>query len=408
MHILSIILLLISIGLLAALMIIWTRKNTRINALEIEKAGLQKELEALKEKSEWLRKSEQELENTFEALASKILRSNSEQYINRAKEQIDKLFKQIKGDWGTHKEELKGLVDPLGKNLEKMEKQVNELEQKREGAYEGLIEQITQLGQTQRRLESAATGLTQALKSSSARGRWGEVQLRRLVEMVGMVKHVDFEEQIKAGEGRPDMIIHLPQKGIIPVDSKAPMGSYLDGMEAEDEALRQQKFKEHAKSMRAHMKSLAQKAYWEQFQKNVPEFVVMVVPYEGGLAAAFRADAKLLDDAINNKVIIVSPVTLLALLKVVAYGWLQIQLAESARDIAEQGKQLYERLLTFAKHIQNMGKHLNQTTGDYNKMVGSLQRRVLPAAEKLKEMGAGTKEVPEISEIDSHIRELDK
>lgn len=383
-------------------------KLSEFENIRVENAELKKDIESYTEKLEWLKKAEEKLREAFESLSAKALRTNAEQYMDRANEQLDKLFKQVKGDWGTQKEELKGLVNPLEKGLEKMEKQVQAIETKREGAYSGLIEQITNLSKTQEKLESAATGLTQALKGSSTRGRWGEVQLRRIVEMAGMISHVDFEEQVTAQEGRPDMIIHLPKEGIVPVDSKAPMRAYELAMETEDDDIKKQKFVEHAKAMRSHMKSLAQKSYWDKFKENTPEFVVMVVPYEGGLPVAFQSDPLLLEDAIDNKVLIVSPVTLFALLKAVSFGWLQVQLAASAREIADQGKVLYDRLVTFGSHVQNLGRHISQTTGDYNKMVGSLQSRVLPAAEKLKEMGAGSKDLPEISQIESSVKLIEE
>jgi DNA recombination protein RmuC len=201
------------------------------------------------------------------------------------------------------------------------------------------------------------------------------------------------------------MLIHLPNKGIIPVDSKAPMNAYLESQELQDEDARKRKLDEHARSMRNHMKVLSQKAYWSQFQRS-PEFVVMVVPYDSGLTAAFERDGKLLEDALENKVLIVSPVSLLALLKVIAYGWLQLQLAENAQKIAEQGKELYSRFVTFSGHLGDMGRKLNQTVQSYNKSVGSLESRILPSIQRLKEMGTGTGDPPETAPIDSQAREV--
>jgi DNA recombination protein RmuC len=300
---------------------------------------------------------------------------------------------------------MKGLVDPLGKNLEELEKQIQQMEQKREGAYQSLIQQVVALGTSYQELQKTTLNLTQALKSTTIRGRWGEVQLRRIAEMAGMISYVDFNEQVTVEEGRPDMLIHLPNKGIIPVDSKAPMNAYLESQELQDEDARKRKLDEHARSMRNHMKVLSQKAYWSQFQRS-PEFVVMVVPYDSGLTAAFERDGKLLEDALENKVLIVSPVSLLALLKVIAYGWLQLQLAENAQKIAEQGKELYSRFVTFGGHLGDMGRKLNQTVQSYNKSVGSLESRILPSIQRLKEMGTGTGDLPETAPIDSQAREI--
>jgi len=220
-----------------------------------------------------------------------------------------------------------------------------------------------------------------------------------------MISYVDFSEQVTSEEGRPDMVIHLPSQGLIPVDSKAPMNAYLEAQEIQEEDARRKKLDEHARAMRNHMKALAQKAYWSQFDRS-PEFVVMVVPYDSGLTAAFERDGKLLEEALENKVLIVSPVSLLALLKVIAYGWMQLQLAENAQKIAEQGKELYNRFVTFSGHLGDVGKRLNMTVQSYNKSVGSLESRIMPSIQRLKDMGAGSGEVPEVSPIDSQGREL--
>lgn len=376
--------------------------------LKIKLAELSKERESDKEKLEWVKKAENELREAFESLSAKVLRINTSQLIEQANEQIDKLFKQLQGDWNTQKADLKNLFNPLNKELSELEKQVNEMEQKREGAYQSLLQQVSQLGQTQQQLQDATINLTHALKSSSVRGKWGEVQLRRIVEMAGLVSHVDFEEQSPTDidKGRPDMIINLPNKGIIPVDSKVPMNAYLDSTKLDDEELKKKKLLEHAKAMREHMKTLSQKAYWSQFERS-PEFVVMVIPYESGLSAAFGVDDKLLDDALKNKVLVVSPVSLLALLKVIAYGWLQLQLSENAKQIAEHGKKLYTRLNIFSSHLQELGKKLDASVKTYNKAASSMQTRVMPAARQLKEMGAGTEEINEVESIETQTRFLE-
>jgi DNA recombination protein RmuC len=422
----------IFLGLVIGSVIVWLIQNTKVKLLQekifraendlkiaenlkgeneklkIKLAEISKERESDKEKLEWLKKAENELREAFESLSAKVLRTNTSQFMEQANEQIDKLFKQLQGDWNTQKADLKNLFNPLNKELSELEKQVNEMEQKREGAYQSLLQQVFQLGQTQQQLQDATINLTHALKSSSVRGKWGEVQLRRIVEMAGLVPHVDFEEQspTDTDKGRPDMVINLPNKGIIPVDSKVPMSAYLDSIKLDDEEIKKKKLLEHAKAMREHMKTLSQKAYWSQFERS-PEFVVMVIPYESGLSAAFGVDDKLLDDALKNKVLVVSPVSLLALLKVVAYGWLQLQLSENAKQIAEQGKKLYSRLNTFSNYLQELGKKLDASVKAYNKAASSMQTRVIPAARQLKEMGAGTEEVQEIKSIETQARLLE-
>ncbi len=392
-------------GFLLGWIIIQTRFSSIQRALEIENVQLKKDLEADMERMKWLEMTQEKMKESFKALSADLLSSNSAQFLNQAREKLSEVLELQKRDWGLHKEEFKGMVEPLGKNLEELDKQIREMEQKREGAYQGLIQQITQLGTSHQELQKTTINLTQALKSTTIRGRWGEIQLRRIVEMAGMISYVDFNEQVTVDEGRPDMLIHLPNQGIIPVDSKAPMNAYLESQEIADEDNRQRKLEEHAKAMRNHMKSLSQKAYWSQFPRS-PEFVVLVVPYDSGLTAAFERDGKLLEDALQNKVLIVSPVSLLALLKVIAYGWLQLQLAENAQKIADQGKELFSRFVTFSGHLGEMGRKLNLTVQSYNKSVGSLESRIIPSIQRLKEMGAGSAEIPEVSQIDSQAREL--
>lgn len=393
------------VGFLIAWIIQQGRLSSRITNLKIENVQLKKEIESDAEKMKWLELTQDRLKETFKALSADLLNMNTTQFLQQAREKLGEVLELQKKDWGLQKEEIKNLVDPLGKNLDELDKQIRELEQKREGAYQTLLHQVTQMGISHQELQKTTHYLTQALKSTTVRGRWGEVQLRRIAEMAGMISYVDFNEQVTAEEGRPDMIIHLPKEGLIPVDSKAPMNAYLEAVEIGDEELRRKKLEEHARSMRNHMKLLSQKAYWSQFPRS-PEFVIMVVPYDPGLTAAFERDGTLLEDALKHKVLIVSPVSLLALLKVVAYGWLQLQLAENAEKIAQQGKELYSRFITFAGHLNEMGKKLNTTVHSYNKAVGSLESRVLPSVQRLKEMGAGSEDLPEIEQIESQSREL--
>ncbi len=395
----------LAVGFLLAWFIQQSRFGSRVESLKIENAELKKEIESNVEKMKWLELTEEKLKESFKALSSDLLIKNSQQFLNQAREKLNELLELQKKDWRIQKEEFKHLVDPLEKNLTELDRQIRQIEEKREGAYQSLMQQVTQLGLSYQELQKTTYNLTQALKSTTVRGRWGEVQLRRIAEMAGMISYVDFNEQVSVEQGRPDMVVHLPNKGIIPVDSKVPMNAYLEAQETQDEDLRQKKLEDHARAMRAHMKSLAQKAYWSQFERS-PEFVVMVVPYDSGLTAAFEKDGKLLEDALANKVLIVSPVSLLALLKVIAYGWLQLQLAENAQKIAEQGKELYRRFVTFSGHFSEVGKRLNAAVEHYNRAVGSLESRIFPSIMRLKEMGAGSGEIASISRIDTHSRIL--
>ncbi len=396
-------------GLVAGFLLTWALMGSRYNAertgYQVAIEGLRKEREADREKFRWLENAEEKLRDSFNALASQALRNNSTQFINQAKEQMETIHRVMKGDWNTQKQEMVNIVNPLEKDLEKLDRQVRALEEKREGAYKTLETHIVELSRAQGELRNATVTLSQALKSSSVRGKWGEVQLRRIAEMAGMLEHVDFNEQIQAegGTGKPDMIIRMPGEGIIPVDSKVPMNSYLDAHEADNENIRKSKLGEHARSLRNHMKSLAQKAYWAQFASS-PEFVVMLVPYESGLSAAFTEDPSLLEDALANRVIIVSPATLLALLKVASMGWMQLRLSRNARKIADQGKELYNRFGVFTNHFAEVGKKLTDSVTSYNRAVGSMETRVLPSARKLKELGAGSTDIGEIPGIEQQAR----
>ncbi len=363
---------------------------------ELQAATLAKEREADAEKLRWAEKAEERLRDVFQGLASRSLQDNTDGFLKHAREQMGRLLTEVRGDWGTHKEELRNLVEPLGKTMTELDRQVQQLEQKREGAYQGLQEQLRQLGP-----------LVQALRAApTVRGRWGELQLRRVVELADLVAHVDFDEQATSneGEGRPDMIVHLPTRGILPVDSKTPMGAYLEALEDNDGARREARLKEHAAAIRDRIRELSQKRYWKQFDR-APEVVVMFVPNDACLSAAFEKDGGLLEYAMQQRVLPTTPVTLLALLKTVAYGWQQHKMAENAREIAEQGRDLHDRLAKFMDHFRKAGKGLEDAVMKYNEAVGSLDRRLSPAARRFKELGVASAEIPPVTRVEQSVRE---
>lgn len=360
---------------------------------QVQAAESAKEREADAEKLRWVEGAQERLREVFQALASRSLQDNTEGFLKHAREQMGRLLTDVRGDWGTHKEELRNLVEPLGKTVTELDRQVQQMEQKREGAYQRLDEQLRQLGP-----------LVQALRAApTARGRWGELQLRRVVEMADMVSHVDFEEQAVTSNGRPDMIVHLPTQGILPVDSKTPMQAYLEALEAGDGAIRDAKLKDHATAIRARIRELSQKQYWGQFDR-APEVVVMFIPNDACLSAAFEKDAGLLEYALEQRVLPTTPVTLLALLKTVAYGWQQHRVAENAREIAEHGKELHDRLAKFVDHLQRTGAGLQSAVRAYNDAVGSLESRLLPEARRFKELGAASTEISLPPRIDRTLR----
>lgn len=317
--------------------------------LKLRVNSLEKEREADAEKLAWAQSAEQSLREAFQSLAAQTLQTNAQEFLQRAREQLDALTERLKGDWSAQKLEIKNLVEPLQKSLEELDQQVQALERRREGAYEGLTKQIEQLFQSNRDLQHTASTLAQALRSPTVRGRWGEVQLRRVVEMAGLTRHVDFDEQQSTDAGRPDMVVKLPNGGLLPVDAKTPMEAYLASIEC-PESERAAKIAEHVSAVRARIRELGTKQYWSQFERT-PEFVVMFVPNDSCLSVAYEQDPGLLEYALQQRVLPTTPVTLLALLKAVAYGWQQQQVSDNARRIAQLGREIYERIGTFSGHL---------------------------------------------------------
>ena len=362
------------LGLMIGLFV-WHRARLRLTALE-------KEREAEGEKLRWSETAQADLKNAFTALASEALRANSES-----------LTKQAKQD-------LQNLVKPLSENVTTLEKNVREMEKAREGAYQGIREQLKSLGETHATLQQTTYTLTEAMKSPTVRGRWGELQLRRVVEMAGMVNHVSFDEQQSTDAGRPDMLIHLPNEGVVPIDSKVPMDAYMAAMGESDESQRQGHLKAHAQAMRLRVRELGQKRYWDQFD-NSPDFVVMFVPNEGCLAAAFDLDAGLIDYAIDNKILPCAPVNLVALLKTVASAWQQRQVTENANRIAEEGRVLYSRLDKFCEYLTAMGTSIDRSVKSYNQAVSSLNSRLMPAARRFQELGISESAIEPPKQIDA-------
>jgi DNA recombination protein RmuC len=343
-------------------------------------AGLSQRQEAEKEKSLWLDKAQEQLREAFQALAANALRSNSEEFTNRTREQ---------------------LVAPLEKSLKGLDDQVREMEKKREGAYKGLDQHLAHLREAYDHLRDTTSDLSTALTTSSgARGDWGEIQMRRVVELAGMVEHVDFDEQQRIESGQPDMVIHLPNRGILPVDAKTTMKTYLDAMKAEDDSTRKTLLRAHAGAVKSRVRELSGKEYWRQF-KSAPDFIVMFLPNEAFLSGAFEGDRDLFEYALGQRILIATPVTLLALLRTVAFGWQQQHMAENARDIALQARELSTRITTFITHLQKTGKGLNSAVKAYNDAVGSLQSRVMPSVRRFKELGVASTDAPAMPPIDT-------
>jgi len=360
-------------------------RQTRVTA----ETRLQETEKRLQEKEQFLIEAEKKLKDVFEALSAKALQNNTEQFLIRIKEKIE----------------------PLSEVLKRLDEQNRAMEQVRAKAYGSLEEQVKLLNVASQQLQQETGKLVTSLRSPKVRGRWGEIALRRAAELAGMSEHCDFEEQTTlAGQEdtrvRPDMIVNLPGGRCVAVDAKTVLDGYLDAVGASDDDQRQHHLKRHAEQVRSRVRELSSKAYWDKLG-STPEFVVLFLPGESFFSAAVEIDAALIEDAIQSRVVLASPTTLISLLKAIAYGWRQEQIAENAEYISQLGRELYDRISTLAEHLGRIGNGLNTAVRSYNQAVGSLENRVLPAARKFKELGAAPgEEIPMLEPLEHTPREL--
>jgi DNA recombination protein RmuC len=387
---------LLVIGLLAGTAIGWLLANMRLSrrfqderepriAAETRLEEIERQLESQRSLVE---DAKAHLGDTFKALSSDALRSNSQAFIESAGQALE----------------------PLREALRRYETHLREIEAQRQSAYGGLEAQLKSLLSSEQQLQRETSNLVNALRRPQVRGRWGELTLQRAVELAGMSEHVDFSQQVSAesddGRLRPDMIVHLPAGRHVVVDAKVSLEAYLDAVEAPDDDLRKAALTQHCRQIRDHIRQLAQKSYWAEFEPT-PEFVVMFVPGESFLHAACSVDNAIIEEAMREGVVLASPTTLVALLRAVAYGWRQEQLAENAMKISNLGSELYDRVRTFASHLSEMGKRLTSATQAYNRAIGSLESRVLPTARRFRELGAaGGEELPEPQPVETSARQL--
>src|ERR1700693_3603430 len=349
------------------------------------------------------------LREAFQSLAGEALKSSSNQFIELAKSKFDSLQKEAEGDLDQRKIEIQAMVDPLQTALKDLRSEVSRVESARQEAYGSLRSEVQLLATTNRELREETGSLVNSLKQPQVKGKWGELTLRRVVELAGMSPHCDFQEQqsvdTEDGRLRPDLIVNLPGGTQIVVDVEVPLHSFFKAVSAQSDAEYREAMIQHAGLVRDHIKGLSGKEYWKQFEPT-PEFVVLFVPGESFFSAALEQDRTLIEDAIDKRVVLASPTTLIALLRAVAYGWKQQLVAENAERITDLGKELYDRVVKFAEHLSEIAKGLERASKAYNNAVASFDSRLIPSARKFREMGVGSADVPQVDPVETFPRPL--
>ena len=376
-------------------------------ALARVEGELAAERAAITERQAVWEESRRQLVGEFAELSARALEHNTAQFLELADARLQATRTEATGELDQRRQAIEQLLTPLREQLGRYEQGLRLLELERQKAYTGLSDAVRTLSDSHDRLQAETRNLVTALRAPATRGRWGEMQLRRVVEMAGMLEHCDFDEQVTAtgdeGRMRPDMVVHLPGGRSVVVDAKVPLQAFLEAVEATDEEQRRVHLVAHARQLRSHVDALAKKGYWQQFDRS-PEFVVAFVPGDPLLAAAFEHDPTLLEHAMASHVVLATPTNLIALLRTVSASWQQEAVAENAREVQRIGRDLYKRLCTFGDHLARTGRGLAGAVDAYNKAVGSLERSVLPQARRFQDLGvvgSGEKELGELDELDT-------
>jgi DNA recombination protein RmuC len=396
-------------GLLLGGLIVWLVFRARQQRQQETVAALGdriKDQEALQvERDSAFEAATSRLATSFSDLANQSLKSNSENFLRLAEQNLGAHQERAKRELGDREQAVENLVKPIRDALQQSQTQIAALEQSRSEAYGGIKSQLETMQINQKSLTQETQNLVNALRRPEVRGRWGEITLRRLVELAGMVEHCDFQEQVHTTSDektiRPDMIVRMPDQRELVVDVKTPLDAYLEAIEATDDAQHKLALERHTRNVRDHIRKLASKTYWEQFSKS-PEFVILFIPGDQFLSAALNEDPDLIEYALSQQIILATPTSFVALLKAVAYGWRQLALADNAEEIRRLAEDLYGRLTAFAGHMNKVGKQLASSVENYNRAVGSLERKVLPGARKFVELGIRPKkEIEQIEPLES-------
>lgn len=386
--------------------IVWKKGQNRARLLAAE---LKNQLRIDEERDQALKLATESMSNAFNRLANEQFRQHSDTFLKLAHENLGAQHEKAKGELAARESAIENLLKPIRETLSKTENRLEQLDKSSRETHGSIRAQLEAVTSSQQALSAETRNLVSALRRPEVRGQWGELTLRRLVELAGMVEHCDFVTQshraTETGAVRPDLVVNLPESRQLVVDVKTPLDAYLEATEADSDAARSAALSRHASIVAGRIRELSSKNYWSQFE-NSPEFVILFIPGDQFLSAALAERPTLLDDALQQNIILATPTSLVALLKAVAYGWQQVTLAESAEEIRTLARQLYGRLTTFSQHLATMGKSLSDSVKAFNRGVGSLERMVLPAARRFTDLGVKPREdLPRLSPVDESPRE---